>query len=183
MDLELWKVEAGRFLSQPSPWVPSCARGPRWRSREASWSGPERVLVRSSAFGKVFGEHRALLGTQDRCAVRLRGSSVCLQNHGRQTPLPSSWPPGHSYYLSRCRWASRSPSCLHPIVLQALLGHFTFSPDPCNSAEYSPTTKLPRAPGVPSALTKPWTEMSLLWPQPRGRAGRLSHPHPDVGIG
>lgn len=181
MDLELWKVEAGRFLPTQPLGSQLCREQQGGAGRQA---GAARACPGEKvSHGKVFGEHRALLGTQDRCAVRLGASSICLQNHGRQAPLPSSWPPGHSYYLSRCRWAGRSPSCLHPIVPQALLGHFTFSPDPCNSAEYSPTTKLPRAPGVPSALTKPWTEMSLLWPQPWGRAGRLSYPHPNVGIG
>lgn len=32
-----------------------------------------------------------------------------------QVPLPSRWPPGRSYYLSRCRWESSSPSCLTPL--------------------------------------------------------------------
>lgn len=69
---------------------------------------------------------------------RLAGTlSLRHQPHGGHVPLASGWPPGRSQCLCRCLWESRSLPPAPHCSAASPLGHFTPSPDPCNSAQHS----------------------------------------------
>ena len=163
--------------SEPREWrVPWTA----WEGGQlALWAPPSSCQPRACP-GEVFQGPQDSLGSPGcgcvNCSHPAKSGSGHLspwpQPHRGQAPLPSSWPPGRSDDLSRCLW--ESCSALLPAShcsTGSPLGHFTFSPDPCNSGKTFPGHKATLLQLVSGPHSQSSGQKSRLQQRPQARAG------------
>ena len=178
-DPGLWEADAGPFL-QPElrAWGMGCAFDEVGGRQAGTLGTPSSNQIRACP-GEVFRAPGLCVCV---CVCVCVSCSHPVKSGSGPWPLapaprrasasPLSWPPGCSDYLSRCPRGSRSALLPVPHCSTGCpLGHFTFSPDPCNSGQTFPVHKVTLLQLVshPRSQSSGWK--SQLRPQPWPQAG------------